>query len=193
MNAEGGTRTRTPCGATPSRWCVCQFHHFGEVLLLFRCSRWRWCGRRRWRSWCRRRCLLLRRGLLLLRLILRFGALMNNGGTAGRRNQNGQRERCDHKEDRGCCGGSAQNRSSAAGAKRGLTAAATESPRPIRAFSLLQKHNENQKNANDNVKDRQQSDHIFFNGCALSGLHSQPLMFLMAAPYRACIRSRSCF
>src|SRR5438067_13612882 len=30
-DAEGGTRTRTPCGATPSRWCVCQFHHFGEV------------------------------------------------------------------------------------------------------------------------------------------------------------------
>src|SRR5262245_14082017 len=27
--AEGGTRTRTPRGATPSRWCVCQFHHFG--------------------------------------------------------------------------------------------------------------------------------------------------------------------
>src|SRR6266850_7384836 len=27
--------------------------------------------------------------------------------------------------------------------------------------------------------------------CALSGLHSQPLIFLLAAPYRACIRSRS--
>src|SRR5207244_4114632 len=32
----------------------------------------------------------------------------------------------------------------------------------------------------------------FIDGCALSGLHSQPLMSLMAAPYRACIRSRSC-
>jgi hypothetical protein len=31
----------------------------------------------------------------------------------------------------------------------------------------------------------------FINGCALSGLHSQPLILLMAAPYRACIRSRS--
>jgi hypothetical protein len=30
-SAEGGTRTRMPRGATPSRWCVCQFHHFGEV------------------------------------------------------------------------------------------------------------------------------------------------------------------
>src|SRR5208282_3434869 len=32
-SAEGGIRTHTPCGATPSRWCVCQFRHFrnGEV------------------------------------------------------------------------------------------------------------------------------------------------------------------
>ena len=28
-SAQGGTRTRTPCGATPSRWCVYQFHHLG--------------------------------------------------------------------------------------------------------------------------------------------------------------------
>src|SRR5205809_7998907 len=35
MNAEGGTRTRMPRGATPSRWCVCQFHHFGEVFISF--------------------------------------------------------------------------------------------------------------------------------------------------------------
>ena len=26
--AEGGIRTHTPYGATPSRWCVCQFRHF---------------------------------------------------------------------------------------------------------------------------------------------------------------------
>jgi len=30
-----------------------------------------------------------------------------------------------------------------------------------------------------------------FDGCALSGLHSQPLICLTAAPCRACIRSRS--
>lgn len=30
-NAQGGTRTRTPCGATPSRWCVYQFHHLGSL------------------------------------------------------------------------------------------------------------------------------------------------------------------
>ncbi len=27
--AEGGTRTPTGCPTTPSRWRVCQFHHFG--------------------------------------------------------------------------------------------------------------------------------------------------------------------
>ncbi len=35
--AEGGIRTLTPCGATPSRWCVCQFRHFrtgGERKIL---------------------------------------------------------------------------------------------------------------------------------------------------------------
>src|SRR5688500_11206224 len=30
-----------------------------------------------------------------------------------------------------------------------------------------------------------------FTGCALPGLHSQPLISLLAAPSRACIRSRS--
>src|SRR5216684_7576814 len=29
LSAQGGTRTRTPHGATPSRWCVYQFHHLG--------------------------------------------------------------------------------------------------------------------------------------------------------------------
>ena len=28
IGAEGGIRTPTPYGATPSRWCVCQFRHF---------------------------------------------------------------------------------------------------------------------------------------------------------------------
>ncbi len=35
--AEGGIRTLTPYGATPSRWCVCQFRHFrtgGENEIL---------------------------------------------------------------------------------------------------------------------------------------------------------------
>jgi integrase len=36
-SAQGGTRTRTPCGATPSRWCVYQFHHLGlDCILLSR-------------------------------------------------------------------------------------------------------------------------------------------------------------
>ncbi len=28
-SAQGEIRTRTPVGATPSRWCVCQFRHLG--------------------------------------------------------------------------------------------------------------------------------------------------------------------
>src|ERR1019366_2989065 len=35
VGAEGGIRTPTPFGATPSRWCVCQFHPFRfEINLL---------------------------------------------------------------------------------------------------------------------------------------------------------------
>ena len=34
LHAQGGTRTRTPCGATPSRWCVYQFHHLGLLSKL---------------------------------------------------------------------------------------------------------------------------------------------------------------
>src|SRR2546428_135210 len=104
LSAEGGTRTRTPRGATPSRWCVCQFHHFGEVLFLFRRRRR---GRSVLRSGSRR--LLLGRPLScgrllarlrrwLLRRILLFGAFADDGRTAGPRNQNRQRKRCDHKE-----------------------------------------------------------------------------------------------
>src|SRR3989442_5679317 len=32
---EGGIRTHTPYGATPSRWCVCQFRHFRTGRLRF--------------------------------------------------------------------------------------------------------------------------------------------------------------
>jgi len=47
----------------------------------------------------------------------------------------------------------------AALAECGLRAAATESSRPVGAFSLLKKHDQNEKNANENVKDGQQSNH----------------------------------
>ena len=32
--AEGGTRTPTGLPATPSRWCVYQFHHFGIFFFI---------------------------------------------------------------------------------------------------------------------------------------------------------------
>ena len=31
-SAQGGIRTLTPHGATPSRWCVYQFHHLGNAV-----------------------------------------------------------------------------------------------------------------------------------------------------------------
>ena len=37
----------------------------------------------------------------------------------------------------------------------GLDAAAAESARPIGAFALLEEHDQDQKDANDHVKDRQ--------------------------------------
>lgn len=33
-SAQGGIRTPTPRGASPSSWCVYQFHHLGEVLKI---------------------------------------------------------------------------------------------------------------------------------------------------------------
>src|SRR5687767_5192001 len=95
--AEGGTRTRTPCGATPSRWCVCQFHHFGEVdyflsLLLLRRLLRR--GRRSRR--CFRSRLLLRlsgRSLTLCRRLLLLRAFSDYGRAAGLVDQNRERQR----------------------------------------------------------------------------------------------------
>ena len=152
--AEGGIRTRTPRGATPSRWCVCQFHHFGEVdfrpLLLFRRR-----GRR-----CRSRSTLLLLRLLrslsrlLLLLLPLFRAFPDNRRTAGLRNQNGQRQRRDHEDNGGDRGGLTEDRTGAACAECGLSPATAESPCPVGAFALLQQHDKNQKDANDDVKNR---------------------------------------
>ena len=35
LSAQGEIRTRTPYGATPSRWCVYQFHHLGSKRTAF--------------------------------------------------------------------------------------------------------------------------------------------------------------
>src|SRR5262245_39060410 len=121
-----------------------------SVLLLF--------GRRR-----RGRCVLLLllprwrlacRLLLLLLLLLLFCSFANDGGAARPQDQDRQRKRCNHEDDR--CGrcGFAQNRGSAALTECGLTAAAAEGAGPIRSFTLFQKHDQNQKNANNYVKDR---------------------------------------
>src|SRR5262249_12002305 len=103
----------------------------------------------------------LSRLLLLLRRILLFRAFANDGRTAGLRNQNRQSKRRDHEDDcRRCCR-FAQNRAGAACAECSLCAATAEGSGPVGALPLLEKHDENQKNANDNVKDGQQSDHMY--------------------------------
>src|SRR5437867_9762760 len=132
---------------------------FQSLLLLRRWS----CGLSR--RTLRRRLLLLRRsgslpgGLTRLgrrrRLgwILLLGAFADNGRTAGPRNQNCQRERGKHEHNGGGCRGFAQHGTAASRAESGLSAAATKSARPIGAFALLKKHNQNQKDRNNHMKD----------------------------------------
>src|SRR5262249_37088954 len=76
--------------------------------------------------------------------------------------QNRQRQRCDHEDDRCGCRGFAQQRRSAARTKSGLAAAATEGAGPVGRVALLQEHDQNQKNANDNVEDRNDRNHKYF-------------------------------
>src|SRR5262245_27928588 len=83
-----------------------------------------------------------------LRLI-GLGSLPYNRTAARLRNQNSQRKRRDHEDDRGRRCRFAQNGAGAAGAEGGLRTAASESARPIRTLSLLKQHNKNQKNRYD--------------------------------------------
>src|SRR5437764_13269660 len=111
-----------------------------DLLLL-------WRGRRRSRS---RRALLLLLGrrlllLLVLLLIFLFRAFAHDGGAARLRDQDRERQRCDHEKDCRGCGRFAQDRSGAAGAERGLGAAAAEGSGPISAFTLLQEHDQNKQ------------------------------------------------
>src|SRR5579883_2129109 len=98
--------------------------------------------------------------LLLLRLIL-FRAFANHRiATAGRtRDENRQSQRRDHKDDRRHRRGPGQERRRTALSEGGLCTASAESSSPIRILSLLKQNDENQKNANDNVDDRNQYSH----------------------------------
>ena len=51
--AEGGIRTHTPYGATPSRWCVCQFRHFRNGRVARRILSWTPAGFKLPNSSCR--------------------------------------------------------------------------------------------------------------------------------------------
>src|SRR5262245_45054845 len=142
-----------PRGATPSRWCVCQFHHFGEdlrlrTLFLF----WRRSRRSallllplRWLlSLCRLLplCRLTLRRLLLL-LARLFRPFANHGGSTGLGDQYCKSERRNHEDYRGSGSCLTQDRTGAACTERGLCATASESAGPIRAFALLQQHDKN--------------------------------------------------
>src|SRR5262245_41254209 len=101
-----------PRGATPSRWCVCQFHHFGEVTLwkrglkpattslLFRRRRRRRTlrlSRLPGRLLTGRLLLILLLLLLVLLLLLLLRAFTNHRRATRLRYQNRKRERRDHK------------------------------------------------------------------------------------------------
>ena len=93
--------------------------------------------------------------LLLLRLVFLCCSLTNNGGTARLRDQNRENQRRNHERNSRDCCGLAEHRAGAASAESGLSSTAAESARKIRTFTLLQKHDQNQKDANNNVNKRQ--------------------------------------
>ena len=74
--------------------------------------------------------------------------------------QNRQRQRRNHKQDSRDGRSFAQECAGAASAERCLTAAATEGSCPIRAGALLQQHDDDQKNANQNMNNRQKNNHL---------------------------------
>ena len=80
---------------------------------------------------------------------------------AGLGDQNRQRQRCDHEKDRGCCRRTAQQCAGAAGSEYRLTATAAKGAGPVRGITLLQQDNQDQENTNNNVEDREQSDHKY--------------------------------
>src|SRR5262249_843641 len=92
--------------------------------------------------------------LLLLLLLPLFRAFPDDRRSAGLRNQNRQRQRGNHEDDCRRCRGSLQDRTGAASAECGLTSAATKSSGPVGALALLQQHDKNQEDANNNVKNR---------------------------------------
>ena len=100
------------------------------------------------------RRLLSRLWRRLLLLLILFCAFANHRIAAGPCDQNRERQRCDHEDDRrGCCG-LAKQRTGAASAECRLTSSATEGSGPVGALTLLQQHDQTQEDANNNVENR---------------------------------------
>jgi len=75
------------------------------------------------------------------------------------RSENRERDRSHHKDDsrpRSCA---RQSRGRAARSEGGLAAHATESRRNVAALAALQQHNDDEKQTNRDVNDRNQYDH----------------------------------
>ena len=94
----------------------------------------------------------------------------------------------DHHEEHGApCGELGEQVGRAARAKGGLGALAAEGPGEIGGFALLQQHNKDQKDADDDVNYNQKSEHREF----LETSEIQIQVYHWASPERA-QRSRSC-
>ena len=70
---------------------------------------------------------------------------------AGANEEDCQRERRDHEDDRGRCCGFAQDRAGTALTESGLSSAAAEGSGPIGAFALLQQDDDYQADTDDDM------------------------------------------
>ena len=157
MVREGGLEPPCLLGATPSRWCVCQFHHSREESLLSRSRHagrrgWNWrrhhfhfhigsnrCGSTRWsrRRSCSGRLFIAQNGLRRTRRAIRDDSQRQRS----RDKHNSQENRSFGKKR----GGSARPKSR-------LTSHASKSASDISAFGTLQKNNQDKDQARQHVQ-----------------------------------------
>lgn len=133
-----------------------------NLILLLICRRLL-CRRRRLLNWrllcrsgrcCRSRCLLLR----CRRSPLQYGTTTSRRTAA--RCHNRQRHRCQHEHRSSNRCGLGQDRGCTPRPERRLRAHSTKSAREVCRLPALQKYNNNQKDAHNDVQDRKQNDHI---------------------------------
>jgi hypothetical protein len=114
-----------------------------------------------------------RRGLGRLRLgLVGLHSRENRAGCGSSRDEDRQRDRRHHKNDSrpGCCLG--QRRGCSPRPESCLTAHAPERGSDVSAFSALQQHHNDQKQANNNVNDGNEYDHSVKSGSESAGFVS---------------------